>query len=449
MRATHGWDHVSDVRKREIIESIASGHATAGPVHAELDVTDRCNVACYFCNQQDVRTKSYLSLNCIEALLRDLVAGGLRSVRLSGGGDPLFHPQILEILELLAASGVVVDNLTTNGVALTPGIARALIEGRAREVLISLNASNADDYARMMRVKSGLFDKVRANVTDLLKTRGGGLPVVVLQFLLDRKNFAQMGEMYHVGLQLGADRIAIGTVTQVGDSTFPEAGLLTDADAESLRPYFEGVIGDDLPNRRLEFALPFPVMNSMIASIRKAVSSEVEQFPTAPSFQEANGGCFFGWYSVTVTGNGDLYPCCLTMAPTYAPLGNVVKDPGILGHWQGAAFGELRSEMRDVLLSGGRIVHSPDRFTRLVPQCVETGRCYLKNGYFRADEAFYQQLGTTLAKARRREIGIADRGKRRLLLAILEFYYRRFNDRTRPLRLTLKRRFGLRLTRSD
>ena len=58
--STHGWSHVAAARKRELIRAIVEDEATAGPAHVELDLTDRCNVACYFCNQQDTRSKLQL-----------------------------------------------------------------------------------------------------------------------------------------------------------------------------------------------------------------------------------------------------------------------------------------------------------------------------------------------------------------------------------------------------
>src|SRR5258708_2959899 len=159
MRGTHGWAEVDRERKREIIDAIVSGGPTRGPVHAELDLTDRCNIACYFCNQQDLRTKEQIPLKRTTELIDELAGNGLRSVRLSGGGDPLFHREIDEVLEHLALRGIVVDNLTTNGVALTPAIAQYLVRNKAREVIFSLNAADPADYARMMKVKGALFDK--------------------------------------------------------------------------------------------------------------------------------------------------------------------------------------------------------------------------------------------------------------------------------------------------
>src|SRR5688572_29462993 len=138
MRGTHGWAEVSRERKREIIEAIAANRATRGPVHVELDLTDRCNVACYFCNQQDLRTKESIPQPKLTDLIDELAANGLKSVRLSGGGDPLFHRDVLNVMDHLALRNVIIDNVTTNGVALTNEVATRLVKGKAREVIFSL-----------------------------------------------------------------------------------------------------------------------------------------------------------------------------------------------------------------------------------------------------------------------------------------------------------------------
>src|SRR5262245_32044102 len=98
MGTTAGWAEVSRQRKREIIDAIVAGTPTAGPLYAELDLTDRCNVSCYFCNQQELRTREQIPLPKVIELIDEMAAAGLRSVRLSGGGDPLFHREILDVL---------------------------------------------------------------------------------------------------------------------------------------------------------------------------------------------------------------------------------------------------------------------------------------------------------------------------------------------------------------
>lgn len=404
MRGTHGWAEIDEERKREIITGISSGSATRGPVHAEIDITDRCNVACYFCNQQDVRTKDQISLPHLFKLVDELASTGLRSVRLSGGGDPLFHSGVLAFLGHLRDRDIVVDNLTTNGALLGPDVAELLVATRAREVIVSLNATDQADYQRMMAVPGRVFARVLENVKGLLAVRGqSSHPSVVIQFLLDRHNFSRLPEMYALGLSLGADRIAISTVLNIPNERIDPALLLVESDAEALRPFLEEVLRQDEAHRRLQVFFPIPAWNAMMTEIKAQIgyTDESSLFPTASSFRDDNGHCFFGWYTATVSGNGDIYPCCLLMRPDYPPLGNVINGR-FVDHWNGPAFSMMRKEQREVFLAGSKARFDPSRHKILRANCVEPGQCWLKNIYFRGDESFYSELGKALEGPRRK-----------------------------------------------
>lgn len=418
MRGTHGWAEIDRERKREIIAAISTGNATSGPSHVELDLTDRCNVACYFCNQMDVRTKDQLPLGHVRALIDELVGSGLKSVRLSGGGDPLAHREIGDVLDHFALRGVVVDNLTTNGALLGEEIAMQLVRDRAREVIFSLNATEAGDYARMMRVRSAVFDRVVANIRGLLVARGDSVhPSVVVQFLLDRRNFRELPRMYELGRSLSPDRIAIGLVLDIPNERFDPRLVLRAEEGESLRDLLESILAADRDAGLLQVSFPYPAWNVMIEEIRGRLGCAPAdgRFPAARSFSDGNGHCFFGWYTATIRGNGDLYPCCLLMTPDYEPLGNVAEGK-FATHWNGPAFTRLRTEMREVLIGGESARFEPDRHSKIRRQCVEYGQCWLKNIYFRADEEFYRELGEALEKARRKDriLGIPRRAARAL-----------------------------------
>jgi MoaA/NifB/PqqE/SkfB family radical SAM enzyme len=411
MRGTHGWAEVNAARKREIIEGIVSGRATRGPVHAEIDITDRCNVACYFCNQQDVRTKDQISLAHLKRLVDELAEGGLRSIRMSGGGDPLFHREILEFLDHLHARGVVIDNLTTNGALLTAPIAERLVAHGAREVIFSLNAVDAADYHRMMQAQPTTFQKVTDAIRGLVAARGEGaagadagkasLPCVVVQFLIDRENYRELPRMYELGRGLGADRISVAAVLDIPLDRIRRDVLLRADDAEALRPYLTAIMERDKLDRRLQIEFPHLEWRAVFDAIQRELgyAEEPPLFPTAPAFREANGHCFFGWYTATIRGNGDLYPCCLLMQPGYQPLGNALNGR-FVDHWNGPAFTQLRQEQREVLLAGDDARFDPARHSVIRRQCVEYGACWLKNLYFRGDQEFYAELAKALDEAR-------------------------------------------------
>jgi MoaA/NifB/PqqE/SkfB family radical SAM enzyme len=405
MGANYGWSLVEQERKREIIAAIAAGDATAGPTHAEIDLTDRCNVACYFCNQQDVRTTQQLPLAKILSLLEELVAGGLRSVRLSGGGDPLAHRDVARVVARLTELGVNVDNVNTNAALLDPGIADRLIENGCRELIVSLNAVDAADYHRMMQVRPAIFDKVLANVRRFVEQRGRRpLPVVTVQFLIDRENYRRIPEMYELGRGLGADRITISPVQDIPLERIDHDVLLAPDDSVLVMPYFEQVLTADRDAKLLSLFGPYPAWNEALDRVRSRLATAGPAPAIAASFRERNGACFFGWYSATIRGNGDLYPCCLLMNPGYQPLGNALQAGTFQEQWRGKGFTRLRTEMREVLLRGGRMFWRKQRFQALTRQCVEPNACFLKNMYFRHDEQFYSDLDRALEQARKREV---------------------------------------------
>lgn len=456
MRGTHGWAEISRERKREIIDAIVANKPTRGPVHAELDLTDRCNVACYFCNQQDLRTKESIPLPKLKALVDEMAESGLRSVRLSGGGDPLFHREVMGLLEHLAAREVVVDNVTTNAVALTEEIAKHLVEHKAREVVISLNAADRDDYARMMKVKPALFDKVVENAQRLMQIRGESIyPGVVVQFLLDRENLERAPEMYEVGLRMGVDRIAFNAVLEIPRERIDQQLLPQDEDADRAEPVLRELLRRDAGREILQLDFPFPRWNAILDKLRKETAvADKTAIPKASAFREDNGGCFFAWYTAAITGNGDIRPCCLMLNPDVKPLGNVHETATFAEQWNGPRFARMRTEMREVLLMKSRVHFSKRKFEVLEEPCVTRGRCWLKNMYFRADDEFYRELGEALDGMRAREISLfGEKVQRRRAITLfvqshapLKKTWDWIRESSRPVRVFLKRRLGVNVT---
>jgi MoaA/NifB/PqqE/SkfB family radical SAM enzyme len=455
---------VSRERKREIIDAIVANAPTKGPVHAELDLTDRCNVACYFCNQQDLRTKEQIPIQKTTELIDEMAENGLRSVRLSGGGDPLFHREINDVLTHLASRNIVVDNVTTNGVALNRDIASFLVANKGREVIFSLNAVDAADYARMMKVKPALFDKVIENIKTLVEVRGDSIyPSIVTQFLIDRDNVTRMVEMYDLARSLGVDRIAVNAVLEIPRERIDRELLLRPEDAELAEPFVEELLRKDADAGLLQIDFAVWGWNKMMTRVRDRVGIQpTNMYPVAPSFKDRNDGCFFAWYTAAITGNGDIRPCCLLLNPDVPPLGNV-HDASITEHWRGPMFEKMRDEMREILLRGGKIDYDPKRFQVLKEVCVKPGLCWLKNMYFKFDEEFYAELDAKLEVVRKKEvrwIGTPKQIKRRADVFLYDHpkvrelistqrwrkTYDWLRDSSRPLRVVLKRRLHINLT---
>ncbi|HEX8154878.1 MAG TPA: SPASM domain-containing protein, partial [Thermoanaerobaculia bacterium] len=171
-----------------------------------------------------------------------------------------------------------------------------------------------------------------------------------------------------------------------------------------IRPYLRETLAADRGKNKLQICFALPSFNEALAQVERELGTKVDPgFTTAPTFAEKNGSCFFGFYSAVVRGNGDMYPCCMLLNPTYKPLGNAMQG-SFAEKWEGESYNQLRHEMREVMLAGGDAEYQPGKFQTLAPECVNAHACGLKNMYMRSDEAFYRDLGEALETARAKEI---------------------------------------------
>jgi hypothetical protein len=277
-----------------------------------------------------------------------------------------------------------------------------------------------------------------------------------MQFLIDKSNVGRIADMYELGRSLGPDRIAINAVLEIPLDRIDHAILLEPADRAVAEPQIEEILKRDRDEGLLQIDFAIAGWNEMLAAVRARVATPAHNaYPTAPSFKEENAGCFFGWYTAAITGNGDIRPCCLLLNPTVKPLGNIHEKATFAEHWNGPEFAKMRDEMREVLLMKSRVPYTPQRFQIIKEPCVVANLCYLKNMYFRGDEEFYAELDQKLEAARKEEIrlvsGDAKQRKRAVELYVQEHPRLKrswdwFRENTRPVRIFLKSRLGVDLT---
>ncbi len=85
------------------------------PIHIQLNLTNKCNLACSFCSCQD-RTKSK-TMTCekVEKVIDTYKGLGCQAITITGGGEPTLHPKINAILRYIKYSDIKVG-LVTNGI---------------------------------------------------------------------------------------------------------------------------------------------------------------------------------------------------------------------------------------------------------------------------------------------------------------------------------------------
>jgi len=125
---------------------LALGVRSRWPREVQVEVTNRCNLDCGMCPRRSVLgvPEVDMSRETFAAVL-----GRLRSpeaITLTGWGEPLMHPELLELLDLAAARfpGAALA-FTTNGHLLTERVAERVLERPLRRVTVSLEELPWDD----------------------------------------------------------------------------------------------------------------------------------------------------------------------------------------------------------------------------------------------------------------------------------------------------------------
>src|SRR5438270_5789955 len=151
-----------------------------------VSITDRCNYKCVYCRTGNEGAQ-YADLPMADYLrmVRVLVSLGIEKVRLTGG-EPLLRKGVVEFVRELAGlrtlSGKSLDiALTTNG-HLLADMAQPLKDAGLSRVTVSMDAVDADKFARITRVQNG-YDNVRAGIAA---ARKAGLDPVKVNCVLLR-----------------------------------------------------------------------------------------------------------------------------------------------------------------------------------------------------------------------------------------------------------------------
>lgn len=139
----------------------------AVPAVLNLELTNRCNLECGFCDHPVLKRRMALGempVPLLERLLDGLGDTAVYELGLVGLGEPLLDRLLAEHLAAVDRRRHLFTRISmnSNAVALTAAKARTLLESPVNLVTFSLNATSREAYRRMM-----LADKFEAAVANI------------------------------------------------------------------------------------------------------------------------------------------------------------------------------------------------------------------------------------------------------------------------------------------
>ncbi|HPM75665.1 MAG TPA: radical SAM protein [bacterium] len=280
--------------------------ALIGPQVVQIDLTDACTNNCLGCwarspflrddDFYDTLKKGALDLPFVKQLLPVLREQRVREIFLGGGGDPLCHPQVFEVIRLAKEHGLQVT-LNTNFTQADTDVVDGLIAAGLDLLVVSLWAGTSRTYAKLHPNKTeGTF----RHLTEMLryvadrKKRAGGAPRVKLYDVICKLNLDEIPQMIEHGRAVEAEEVELAAFDPIPRRTHIftlnereiEKALAYVAAIDRERPPF---VHTELFTRRLQNidATKGVFDNGIVASIP----------------------CAAGWFYSRVTTVGEVHAC--------------------------------------------------------------------------------------------------------------------------------------------
>lgn len=99
------------------------------PLNIDIEASSVCQLKCTHCFRQymDIGENGFMPLDLYRSIVEECGRHGLFTLKFSMRGEPLLHPDIVEMVRLAKAAGIKEVWINTNGGALTEKLARGII----------------------------------------------------------------------------------------------------------------------------------------------------------------------------------------------------------------------------------------------------------------------------------------------------------------------------------
>jgi MoaA/NifB/PqqE/SkfB family radical SAM enzyme len=182
------------------------------PPIISIALNSHCNAACFFCRDADYKGTSieFNNIKKLESAIRNA-----RAIDLTGWGEPLSYPRLLEVVEYILAVNPNTPQLiqfTTNGTLLSKRWGE-LLSGKVHRLVVSMNAATPDTYAAQMLYKNKRFtldrtvDSIREFMSELTPFDRSR---IVLHMVANTGNFKEIPELMLVAKDLGVPSVNVG-----------------------------------------------------------------------------------------------------------------------------------------------------------------------------------------------------------------------------------------------
>ncbi|UYP45940.1 GTP 3',8-cyclase [Candidatus Lokiarchaeum ossiferum] len=182
------------------------------PEILQIEISTLCNFSCAMClrNGRENHSKS-IDISLYRKIAKEAFPN-VKKIVLYGVGEPLMHPDFLEILKItrkhLPPTGLI--DFTTNGALLTPELLTQILPYGINRIVVSLDTSN---FNRLQKMREGASEDVLNNLKNLSTFRQSNkIQELAIESVVMRSNLYDLPDLIEFCHNLKVDSIFISHV---------------------------------------------------------------------------------------------------------------------------------------------------------------------------------------------------------------------------------------------
>lgn len=279
------------------INNIRSSRVNEPPTSVMIEITNRCNLNCKHCARTmmgleylDVGDMSFENFKMIFKQFPDV-----RSVTLTGLGEPLLHPELFQIIEYIKNYREDIRIfMSTNGTLLNDEKIQRLINSGVDDLQISFDGSTPGTSSKVRDYNEKVFNKIIENTKCLMKMKPQSMNVF-MNMVLQRENFMEASKIIELAHTIGVTKVMFNVKNFAS-----RADKYQDYELYKSKEFLSEINNA----KRVSGELGINLDLSMITLPRK---------------------CGYLWDSAYVTWDGYLATCCTIPFPRLVNFGNLLE----------------------------------------------------------------------------------------------------------------------------
>ncbi len=191
------------------------------PTHLDVEPASACNLRCIMCPQSfpDQKfSRGLIELDLYHKIIDEGSERGAFSLKLHWRGEPILHPNIVDMVSYAKDKGFIDVWITTNGLTLDEKMSNGLIDAGLDRMAFSIDGVTKETYEKIR--KGSDFESVIKNTEkfiELRNKRGLKKPYIDVRIVVMKENKHEV-EVFKKKWSKVAEFIAVKDYSNRGDS---------------------------------------------------------------------------------------------------------------------------------------------------------------------------------------------------------------------------------------